>query len=168
MRLLHWIDQASTFVGKFASYAIWIGMVFVCYEVVMRYVFGSQTVWVQGYMQRLFGAYFILVGAYALVQRAHVRVDLILNNASPRRAALLDIVNYAVLLVWMAALTWEAWLFLVDSWRFNERDETALGYPLWPVKLALLVGAVLMALQGMAELVRSVLQLINPRLARAS
>ena len=168
MRLLHWIDQASTLVGKTASYAIWIGMVFVCYEVVMRYVFSSPTVWVQGYMQRLFGAYFILVGAYTLVQRGHVRVDLILVNASPRRTALLDMLNYAALLIWMVALSFEAWLFLVDSWRFNERDETALGYSLWPIKLALLIGVVLMGLQGLAELVRAFVRLINPRSARQS
>lgn len=167
MRLLDWIDRASTAVGKIASFAIWFGMIFVCYEVVMRYAFNSPTVWVQGYMQRLFGAYFILVGAFALVQRGHVRVDLLLTNASPRRAAFLDVINYTALLIWMVALTFEAWLFFHDSWRFNERDETALGYTLWPIKLALLFGVIMMGLQGLAELLRALARLVNPRLARA-
>lgn len=162
MLILDLIDRLNGLIGRFVSYAIWIGMAIVVYEVVMRYVFSSPSVWVQGYTQRVFGSYFILIGAFTLIQRGHVRVDLLLTERSPRRLALMDMLNYALLLVWMLALSLEAWLFFQDAWRFNERDESALGHPLWPVKLALMIGVVLMALQGLAEFIRAFLRLIWP------
>ncbi|MCC5986345.1 MAG: TRAP transporter small permease subunit [Pararhodobacter sp.] len=162
MFLADWIDRVNGFLGRLVSYAIWIGMVVVVYEVVMRYAFNAPTVWAQGYAQRIFAGYFILIGAYTLIQRGHVRVDLLLGAASTRRRALLDIINYSVLLIWMAALTYEGWFYLHDAWQWGERDDGALGHPMWPVKLALLIGVAMMALQGLAELMRSVLRLIDP------
>ncbi len=162
MFLADWIDRLNGALGRAVSYAIWIGMVVVVYEVVMRYAFNVPTVWAQGYAQRIFAAYFILIGAYTLIQRGHVRIDLFLGEPSTRRRALLDIINYTVLLIWMAALVWEGWQYFMDAWRFGERDDGALGHPMWPVKLSLFVGVVLMALQGVAELMRAVARLINP------
>lgn len=162
MFIAAWIDRLNATVGRMVSYAIWIGMVIVVYEVVMRYAFNAPTVWVQGYAQRLFAAYFILIGAYTLIQRGHVRVDLLLNGRSKRWTAFLDLINYAVLLLWTAALAYEGWFYFHDAWRFGERDESALGHPMWPVKLALLVGVVMMAMQGLAELIRAAVRLVRP------
>jgi TRAP-type mannitol/chloroaromatic compound transport system permease small subunit len=162
------IDRLNSFVGKLVSYAIWIGMVVVVYEVVMRYAFNAPTLWAQGYMQRIFAGYFILIGAYTLIERGHVRVDLLLNGRSPRWSAFLDMINYAVLLLWTGALAYEGWFYFNDAWRFGERDDGALGHVLWPVKLALLVGVVLMALQGLAEMMRAAARLWRPEEGRPS
>lgn len=162
MFLADWIDRLNGLVGRLVSYAIWIGMVVVIYEVVMRYAFNAPTVWAQGYAQRIFAGYFILIGAYTLIERGHVRVDLLLGETSTRRRALLDIINYSVLLIWMAALTYEGWYYFMDAWRFGERDDGALGHAMWPVKLALLVGVAMMAMQGVAELMRALARLIDP------
>jgi len=166
MFLADWIDRLNGFLGRLVSYAIWIGMAVVVCEVVMRYVFNAPTVWAQGYAQRIFAGYFILIGAYTLIQRGHVRVDLFLTNRSVRGRAFLDIINYAVLLIWTFALTYEGWSFFSDSWRWAERDDGALGHPMWPVKLALLFGVAMMALQGFAELLRAVATVLNPARAR--
>lgn len=162
MFIADWIDRLNGFLGKMVSHAIWLGMAIVVTEVVMRYAFNAPTVWAQGYAQRLFAAYFILIGAYTLIQRGHVRVDLLLNGRSPRWSAFLDLLNYTVLLLWTAALAYEGWFYFLDAWRFGERDDSALGHPMWPVKLALLVGVGMMALQGLAEFLRSAVRLVNP------
>lgn len=109
MFIADWIDRLNGSLGKLVSYAIWIGMAIVVYEVVMRYAFNAPTFWVQGYAQRLFAAYFILIGAYTLIQRGHVRVDLLLNGRSKRWSAFLDLINYSVLLLWTSALAYEGW-----------------------------------------------------------
>jgi len=166
MFLADWINRLNSFLGKLVSYAIWIGMAVVVYEVVMRYVFNAPTVWAQGYAQRIFAGYFILIGAYTLIQRGHVRVDLFLTNRSARGRAFLDIINYSVLLIWTAALTYEGLFFLQDAWKWSERDDGALGHPMWPVKLALLVGVAMMSLQGLAELLRAIATLLNPARVR--
>lgn len=160
--MVKFITILNLLLGKAVSFAILIGMVIVVYEVVMRYVFNAPTVWVQGYTQRIFGVYFVLIGAFTLIHQGHVRVDLLLDDRFPRRRAFLDAVNYLVLLLWTGALCYQGWSYLEMSLLFNERDDSALGHPIWPVKLALLIGVVLIGLQGLASLLDSLHRIIHP------
>lgn len=164
MALLAWVDRFNTAFGKLVSYLVWFGIAIIVLEVVLRYVFNAPTVWGPGYTQRIFGSYFILIGAYTLLQGGHVRVDILLNTRSPRWNALLDLLNYSVLLIWTFALLYEGWFYLAESWSFGEIDDSALGHPMWPVKLALFAGVVVITLQGLAELIRSALLLVWPNL----
>lgn len=162
MALLAWVDRFNAAFGKLVSYLVWFGIAIIVLEVVLRYAFNMPTVWGPGYTQRIFGAYFVLIGAYTLLQGGHVRVDVLLNTRSPRWNALLDLFNYAVLLIWTSALVYEGWHFLADAWLFNETDDSALGHPMWPVKLALFLGVLVIALQGVAEVIRSAILVIKP------
>lgn len=162
MIVLRMIDAFNTMIGKAVSLLIWVGIVVLCYEVVARYVFGQPTIWAHGYTQRIFGSYFVLVGVYALIRNDHVRVDLLLRSGPPRWRAFLDVLNFSFLVLWGAVLSYEAFLFFEDSWRFNEVDDSALRHPMWPVKLAMFVGVVLITVQGTAELLRAIIRVINP------
>jgi TRAP-type mannitol/chloroaromatic compound transport system permease small subunit len=82
--------------------------------------------------------------------------------ASPRWRAFLDLVNFAFLILWGAVLSWEAFWFFEDSWRFNEVDESALRHPMWPVKLALFLGVVMITLQGVVEAIRATIRIVDP------
>lgn len=159
LRVIHSINLA---IGKAVSFLIWAGIVVLCHEVVARYAFGQPTLWAHGYTQRIFGAYFVLVGAYTLIRQDHVRVDLLLNVASPRWRALLDLVNFSFLLLWTGVLSWEAFWFFEDSWRFSEVDDSALRHPMWPVKLAMFLGVALIAVQSVVEWIRSAILIVNP------
>ncbi|MFU8899171.1 MAG: TRAP transporter small permease subunit, partial [Roseinatronobacter sp.] len=79
MILLKGIDKLNAAIGKAISLLILVGIVVLCYEVVARYIFGQPTLWAHGYTQRIFGSYFVLVGAYTLLRKDHVRVDILLN-----------------------------------------------------------------------------------------
>lgn len=164
MILLRAIDRLNLAIGKTISLLILIGIVVLVYEVLARYVFGQPTIWAHGYTQRIFGSYFVLVGAYTLIRNEHVRVDIVLNAASPRGRAFLDLVNMAFLIIWGAVLSWEAFWFFEDSWRFNEVDESALRHPLWPVKLVLFLGVLMITVQGVVEAIRALILVINPKL----
>lgn len=162
MVLFRAVDTLNTAIGKTISLLIWAGIVVLCYEVVARYVFGQPTLWAHGYTQRIFGSYFVLVGAYTLIRNDHVRVDLLLNTATPRGRAVLDLINFSFLILWAGVLSWEAFWFFEDSWRFKEVDESALRHPMWPVKLAMFAGVALIALQGVIEALRSIVLIFNP------
>ncbi|SFQ67050.1 TRAP-type mannitol/chloroaromatic compound transport system, small permease component [Roseivivax halotolerans] len=162
MKVLKVIDAFNESLGKFVSFLIWAGIVVLCFEVVARYVYQQPTIWAHGYTQRIFGAYFVLVGAYTLLRKDHVRVDLLLNIGSQRWRAFLDLLNFGFLVLWGAVLSYEAFWFFEDSWRFNEVDDSALRHPMWPVKLAMFVGVTAITLQGLAEAVRSIVLIFNP------
>jgi TRAP-type mannitol/chloroaromatic compound transport system permease small subunit len=162
MGLLVWIDRLNIAFGRLVSHLIWVGIAIVVLEVVLRYVFNAPTVWAPGYTQRIFGSYFILIGAYTLIQGGHVRVDLFLNSSSPRWNAFLNLINYLVLVIWCSALTYEGWHYFEEAWAFGETDSSALGHPMWPVKLALFVGVLLITLQGIVEIIRSAVLVARP------
>lgn len=164
MILLRAIDRVNIAIGKTVSLLIIAGIVVLVYEVVARYVFGQPTIWAHGYTQRIFGAYFVLVGAYTLIRNEHVRVDIVLNAVTPRGRAFLDLVNMAFLIMWGAVLSWEAFWFFEDSWRFNEKDDSALRHPLWPVKLAMFLGVFVITVQGVVEAIRALILIVNPTL----
>lgn len=162
MKLLSIVDSLNEGIGKLVSFLLWAGIAVLCFEVVARYVFEQPTLWAHGYTQRIFGGYFVLVGAYTLLRKDHVRVDLLLNVGSDRWKAFLDLVNFSFLVLWGSVLTYEAFWFFEDSWRFNEVDDSALRHPMWPVKLAMFVGVASITLQGIVEAIRSIILIITP------
>lgn len=154
-------NSLSEWSGKIFSFLIYFGIAVLLFEVISRYCFNSPTVWAHGYCQRIFGSYFILIGAYTLLQNGHVRVDVLYRRFSLRKRAFLDVINYVLLLVWSCVLVEEGIRFFATSWAIRETDEMVLAHPIYPVKFLLVVGAVLITLQGLNQLFLSVHVLVK-------
>lgn len=162
MKVLKLIDELNLLVGRIVSFVVWIGAAVLVWEVVSRYGFNQPTVWAHGYTQRIFASYFILIGAYTLLRQGHVRVDILMIGRGPRALGFFDALNYIFLLIWITALTYGAWDFFQEALLWQERDDSALAHPLWPVKLVFVIGAGLLALQAIAGLVRSLVAIAVP------
>lgn len=155
------IDSVSDWSGRIVSYLVYVGIFMLSFEVVARYFFGAPTVWAHGYSQRIFGSYFVLVGAYTLLKNGHVRVDIIYQRFSLRVRAFLDLLNYAMLLIWSFVLIKEGWLFFMNSYEIREADEMVLAHPVYPVKFFLFLGALLITLQGLNRIIVSIFELVK-------
>lgn len=158
-KILNFINQLSEWSGIISSYLVWVGMLMLSWEVGARYLFNAPTVWAHGYSQRIFGTYFIMVGAYTLLRGGHVRVDLFYNYFSFRGQKILDLLNYGFLLLWSGVLIKEGWSFFLCSLELRECDEMVLAHPIYPVKFILVLGAILIALQAVSFAVTTVISL---------
>lgn len=69
--------------------------------------------------------------SYALVERAHVRIDLIHNRLPATGRAILDIVALASVLLVAVLVAWHAYDVLAKSLARGSRSNTPLGVPLW-------------------------------------
>jgi len=76
-RILHFIDSLSAWSGKAFAWCIVILTFSTCYEVFVRYVLNAPTVWAFDMSVQMYGALFMMSGAYALSQDAHVRGDVL-------------------------------------------------------------------------------------------
>ena len=159
-KFLRAIDNISDWSGRISSYLVFFGIFVLAFEVVARYFFDAPTVWAHGYSQRIFGSYFVLVGAYTLLKNGHVRVDIIYQRFSLRKRAFLDLVNYTLLLIWSFVLIREGWMFM-SSFGIREADEMVLAHPVYPVKFLLFIGAALITIQGINRLIVSIIVLIK-------
>ena len=72
-----------------------------------------------------------------------MRVDLLLDIASPRGRVVPDLVDFGFLLLWTGVPSCEAFRSCGDIRRFSEVDDSALRHPVWPVKLAMPAGVAL-------------------------
>jgi TRAP-type mannitol/chloroaromatic compound transport system permease small subunit len=155
---LHAIDAFSTWVGKLFAWLIIVLMTVVCAEVFKRYVLNAPTAWIFDAENMLYGTLFMMCGAYALAQNAHVRGDFLYSSMRPRTQAGLDLFLYILFFIpGIAALIYAGWRFGADSWRINEHSTvTAEGPPVWQFKFMIPLAGAMVMIQGLAEIVRCV------------
>jgi TRAP-type mannitol/chloroaromatic compound transport system permease small subunit len=137
-----------------------IGIVLVCFWVVVeRYFFSNTRLWMQDLYVWLNGAMFTAVAGFGLFRNDHVRVDIFFRPASDKRKALMDLVGVVVFLWPFMYVAWTyCYTFVIRSWRYAEGSQNVGGMPgLYVLKSFILVFAVLVALQGLAMVIRSIL-----------
>ncbi|HAT86699.1 MAG TPA: TRAP transporter permease DctQ [Rhizobiales bacterium] len=122
------------------------------YEVAARYSFDSPTSWAPELATLLFGPFFLLGGPYLLHTGGHVSVDLLSARASGLGAKALKVIAIILAIVFGVILLWFAFPLAEQSFQYRETSYTSWNPPVWPAKLVLPVSALLLVLQGFAEL----------------
>jgi len=158
-RILHFIDSLSAWSGKSFAWCIVILTFSTCYEVFMRYVLNAPTVWAFDMSVQMYGALFMMSGAYALSQDAHVRGDVIYRLLKIKTQAKIDLVLYGLFLVPGAlALIYYGYGFAADSWFYKEVSWSSPSrIQIYFFKTLIPISGVLVLLQGLAEMARCVI-----------
>ena len=125
----------------------------------MRYVLNAPTVWAFDMSVQMYGALFMMSGAYALSQDAHVRGDVIYRLLKIKTQAKIDLVLYALFLVPGAlALIYYGYGFASDSWFYKEVSWSSPSrIQIYFFKTLIPISGVLVLLQGLAEMTRCVI-----------
>ncbi len=153
------IDQLSRMVGHAFAWCIVILTFGTSYEVFVRYALNDPTSWAFDMSYLLYGALFFMGGAYTLSRDGHVRGDFIYRMWPPRVQAGIDLALYLLFFFpGVLALVWAGWSYGVDAMKIREVSvNSPVGIPIWQLKLLIPFGASLLALQGVAEVVRCIM-----------
>ena len=158
LRLAHAIDRFTERSGLVFAWLLLPLLAVVCCEVLARYAFQRPTIWAYETIYLLCAALFMLGAAYALRVGAHVRTDFLWEKWPPRTRAAIEIAVYlacffpvmALFLVAGLEATWSSYLT-------DERSaDTSWFPPLWPLKALVPASALLLIVQGVSELVKSI------------
>ena len=151
------IDALNERVGVAANWLVLLSCLISAGNAGSRYLFNaSSNAWLEIQWYMLAGMV-MLGGPYTLKMNEHVRVDLVYGMVTERTRLWIDIVGCVLFLLPICAiLTYFTWPWFVESWHLNESSSNAGGLLRWPVKLLLPVGFVLMALQGISELIKRI------------
>jgi TRAP-type mannitol/chloroaromatic compound transport system permease small subunit len=157
-RLLYIVDRISTWAGKACAWLIIALTALVCVEVFKRYILGAPTSWIYDADNMMYGTLFMMCGAYALAQNAHVRGDFLYSSMKPRMQASLDLVLYLSFFVpGILGLIYAGSEYAWESWLIREHSNvTSEGPPVYQFKAIIPVAGVLVMLQGWAEILRCV------------
>ena len=157
-KFIYTIDQLSKTVGHAFAWCIVILTVGTCYEVFMRYALNDPTSWAFDLSYLMYGAVFYMAGAYTLSRAGHVRADMFYRLWSERTQAAVELVLYVLFFFpGILALVIAGSDYGFESMRIREVSvNSPAGVPIWPLKMMIPVGAALIALQGLAEVLRCV------------
>jgi len=157
-KLLFFIDRLSTWVGQAFSWLILALTLLISWEVFSRYVLNRPNPWTFDLMIMMYGAAFMMAGAYTLAKDGHVRGDVLYGFFPPRLQAGLDLLLYFVFFIpGIVALIWAGYGYAAESIAIREQSTlTADGPPLYPFKMVIPIAGVLLILQGFVEIVRCI------------
>ena len=156
---IQFADHLSTWVGKGFAWCIIVLCFGTVYEVVVGYVFNAPTLWNFDFSLQMYGALFIMAGAYTLSTEAHVRGDVIYRLFAVKTQAKIDLVLYflfffpGVTALALSGLDYahNAWMTKETSWNSPAQIQIYMAKALIPLS------GILLIIQGISEVFRSII-----------
>ena len=156
------VDIVNEKIGVVCNWLVLLACLVSGGNAMVRYAYdASSNAWleVQWYM---FAVIVMFGAAYTLKRNEHVRVDLLYMMLSRRGQLWIDILGTLIfLLPTCLILAWLSWPFFMQSYAIGEHSSNAGGLIRWPIKAVLPLGFLLVALQGLSELIKRVAFLIG-------
>lgn len=157
--LISAIDRFTEVTGRMISWLTLAMVAMVVAVVIMRYFLELGSIALQESITYLHATVFMLGLAFTLKHGGHVRVDIFYRQFSVRRKAIVDLLGGLFFLMPMCALIFiSSWDYVLSSWAIAETSAENDGLPfIYLLKTLMLIMPVTLLLQGIAEILRSVL-----------
>jgi len=151
------IDWLTALIGRWVYWLILIAVLVSAGNAVIRKVFDmSSNAWLE-LQWYLFGATYMLATAYTLQRNEHIRIDIVSGMLSKRTRDWIDVAGHIFMLLPFAGLmVYECWPFWYNSLLSGEMSGSAGGLILWPPRLMMFLGFLLLLLQGISELIKRI------------
>jgi TRAP-type mannitol/chloroaromatic compound transport system permease small subunit len=161
-KVLNGIDQISEWSGRIFVWLVVPLAILVAFEVVSRRFFNAPHIWATEVTDYIYGPHFMLVAAYTLLYKAHVRIDVIYMRFSPRTRGILDLITYLIFFYpFILIVLYQGVIFAHTSWSIGETSESAALRIVPLVKTTVPVTAALLLIQGTATFIRAILQVVR-------
>lgn len=151
---LRGIDRLSLFIGRITMMLIGLVVLVMLYEVLMRYVFESGTVWANELSLWMAGFVFLLSGSYAMQQRCHIRIHLLYDVLPRYLKKTCDVISTALIVLFAFMLFYGAYGEAAAKFLRWEKFGTAFDPPMpATIKPMILFGVILVATQAVSNLI---------------
>src|SRR4030043_2191411 len=132
VQTIDWVNEQT---GKAVSYLLLLLVGVILYEIFVRYLLNSPTIWAYETSQMIFGAYVILLGGYVLKRGGHVNVDIVFSRFQPRTRAVINLFTWLLFFYFCGMLFLKGGEMAWDSFKFRETEPTAFAPPVYPIKM---------------------------------
>jgi TRAP-type mannitol/chloroaromatic compound transport system permease small subunit len=157
LRISAVIDRITAFIGRAVSWLILAAVLISAGNAIIRKAFDmSSNAWLE-LQWYFFSAVFLLASAYALQRNDHIRIDIISGLLPKAVRNWIDLLGHILMLMPFAILMiYEAAPFLYVSYMQQEHSPNAGGLIVWPAKALVLTGFLLLAAQGVSEIIKRI------------
>ncbi|SMD12372.1 TRAP-type mannitol/chloroaromatic compound transport system, small permease component [Desulfocicer vacuolatum DSM 3385] len=153
------ISQFNKIMGEMAGWIVVAMMLTISFDVAMRYLFNAPTTWSFEVNRYMLIMVVFLGGPWTLTAGGHVSVDLVTDTMGGKRKLRLDIVTSVMAFAYMLMFTWESMVFTWDAWENATRSTEYLAWPLWPIRMFLVVGGALLSIQYLIKITEDTVKL---------
>lgn len=162
-RFADWIDAINESIGRGVA---WLTLFMVLMQfviVMMRYVFGIASIFLQESMFYMHSIVFLAAAGYALLHGSYVRIDIFYAKVTTRGKAVIDFLGVIFLLIPFSALIfWTSWPYVSRSWMMREGSPDGAGIPaVYLLKTIILLYAAVVLIQGISLAARSLVTLVG-------
>jgi TRAP-type mannitol/chloroaromatic compound transport system permease small subunit len=151
------IDAINFRIGKTLSWLILAAVVVSAVNAIIRKLFDtSSNSWLE-LQWVLFGAVFLIVASWTLLENEHIRIDIVNSLFSQRTRNIIDVIGHAFFLLPLTVvMIITSYPFVTKSVLLNEQSMNAGGLPQWPAKMLILIGFVCLFFQALSELIKRI------------
>jgi len=161
---VHYVEAINRFFGHIAMYGIFVMLGILLYSAVTRSFFNSPQLWTIEMAPFTMAAYYLLGGGWTLKNGAHVRMDLFYERWTLRKRAFMDTLTAFCLITYLVVLFYGGVSSTEYALKYGQKNYSAWGPPMAPIKLIMTFGIFLMLLQAIAIFFRDLATVLGRRI----
>ena len=151
------IDTLNEKIAAVVGWALLAAVIICTVNALIRYTFNASS---NGWLEiqwYLFASMFMLASSYTLKRDEHVRIDVIAGRFSKRTQVWIDLFGFLLFLLPISlVILYYGVPFALLSIQSAEMSSNAGGLIVWPAKLLVPLGFLLMLLQGVSEIIKRI------------
>jgi TRAP-type mannitol/chloroaromatic compound transport system permease small subunit len=153
---VRYVDAVNYAVGRFAMYLFFVLGGILIYATLSRVLAGVPVNWALEMSQFVLSAYYLLGGPYSMQLDAHVRMDLLYANFSPRTRVVTDAITILFVIFYLVVLFLGGLSATDYAIVYQQKNYSSWSPLLWPIKVVMTVGIFLMLLQTISQFFKDI------------
>lgn len=151
------IDAVSALVSRIVMWCVLAAIVVSAGNAITRKFFNLSSNAFLEAQWYLFSAVFLLAAAHTLSRGEHVKIDLVYGRLQRRTQVWIELLGTIFFLMPFCIVTLiTVWPVVLDKMSSGETSANAGGLPMWPVWILIPIGFLLLAIQGVSELIKRI------------
>lgn len=155
MKIIGFLEQILRYLCKLAALFLFLLMFIISYEVIMRYVYNSPTIWAWILNQHIWLVTMLVAGVFAFQEGSHIRIEVLYDGFPPYLKRVTKYLTLILFWFFIASLIWKGYGLAASSFKNFEIARGPFPMPIYPFKIMVPVVAVLMFLQGTLTILRT-------------
>ena len=153
-KFIRFTEKIAKLCGIFAAGCLLLSIILITELVFERYIFRNAITWQTELVTMLLVASTFIGSAYVLSEKAHVSMEWIYDFLSKKNILRLKIFTSLVSLLFFLILFYFGFLMVEEAFTKNYSTGTVWDPPLWVPYSSMMIGAALMILQYIAEIIK--------------
>ncbi len=148
------VERVNWFFGRIAVYMIFAMIAILLWSSISKLPWFTPSLWTLEMAQFLMVAYYLLGGGYSMQLDSHVRMDLLYGRWSTKRKGFVDSLTSFCLVFYLILLIYGGISSAQYAIVYGETSYSSWSPYMWPIKVIMTFGIVLMLLQAIANFFR--------------